>query len=83
MRDAINYLVSTASFVPHGYCLLWRPDLVWVHAVSDLLIALAYFSIPLALAHFVRRRATWVSPQAVMNAANIQKIHLNRRSRQA
>lgn len=56
MRDVINYLLNTASFVPHGYCLLWRPDLVWVHAISDLLIALAYFSIPLALVDFVRRR---------------------------
>jgi PAS domain S-box-containing protein len=56
VQDAINYLLNTASFVPHGYCLLWRPDLVWVHAVSDLLIALAYFSIPLALVDFVRRR---------------------------
>jgi diguanylate cyclase (GGDEF)-like protein/PAS domain S-box-containing protein len=36
--------------------MLWRPDLVWIHAVSDLLIALAYFSIPLALTQFVRQR---------------------------
>jgi PAS domain-containing protein len=56
VQNAIDYLLGSASFVPHGYCLLWRPDLVWVHAVSDLLIALAYFSIPLALIDFVRRR---------------------------
>jgi hypothetical protein len=36
--------------------MLWRPDLVWIHAFSDLLIAVAYFSIPLALTEFVRRR---------------------------
>jgi hypothetical protein len=56
VQDAVAYLLGSASFVPHGYCLLWRPDLVWIHAVSDLLIALAYFSIPLALIDFVRRR---------------------------
>lgn len=56
MQDAIAYLLGSAAFVPHGFCLLWRPDLVWMHAVSDLLIALAYFSIPLALTQFVRRR---------------------------
>src|SRR5512144_1097507 len=56
VQDAIEYLLGSASFVPHGYCLLWRPDLVWMHAVSDLLIALAYFSIPLALIDFVHRR---------------------------
>lgn len=56
MRETIDYLVGTASFVPHGFCLLWRPDLVWIHAVSDAFIALAYFSIPIALIAFVRKR---------------------------
>jgi signal transduction histidine kinase/CheY-like chemotaxis protein len=44
------------QYAPHGYCLLWQPGIVWTHAVSDALIALAYFSIPLALIRFVRRR---------------------------
>ena len=41
---------------PHGICLLWEPELIWLHVVSDALIALAYFSIPFALAIFVTRR---------------------------
>ncbi|HEX7782873.1 MAG TPA: response regulator [Sphingobium sp.] len=45
---------------PHGYCLLWWPQLVWTHVISDALIALAYFSIPLALIQFVRRRKDMV-----------------------
>jgi PAS domain S-box-containing protein len=36
--------------------LLWRPDLVAMHALSDGVIAASYFSIPMALAVFVRRR---------------------------
>ncbi len=44
------------SYEPHGYCLLWNPALIWTHVVSDLLIAAAYFSIPLALISLVRRR---------------------------
>jgi two-component sensor histidine kinase len=56
MLAIIDYLFGAASFLPHGYCLLWRPDLIALHAVSDGLIALAYFSIPVALAQFVRRR---------------------------
>lgn len=40
----------------HGYCFLWKPELMWLHAGSDFLIALAYFSIPLLLIYFVRRR---------------------------
>lgn len=44
------------DYMPHGYCLLWRPELVWTHVVADALIAIAYFSIPLAIIHFIRRR---------------------------
>jgi signal transduction histidine kinase len=44
------------SYEPHGYCLLWNPGLIWTHVVSDLLIAAAYFSIPLALVSLIRRR---------------------------
>ena len=44
------------SYAPHGYCLLWQPELIWTHVVADSLIALAYFSIPIALIAVVRRR---------------------------
>lgn len=43
-------------FSPHGICLLWQPELIWLHVVSDALIAMAYFSIPVALTIFVSRR---------------------------
>lgn len=55
MADWMGELVS-GRYAPHGYCLLWQPELVWTHVVSDSLIALSYFSIPLALAHFARQR---------------------------
>mgnify|MGYP002777013821 CR=1 FL=1 len=44
------------EYAPHGYCLMWHPGLVWTHVISDALIAAAYFSIPIALVTFVRRR---------------------------
>jgi len=44
------------DYQPHGYCLLWEPGLVWTHVISDALIAAAYFSIPIALVTFVRKR---------------------------
>ncbi len=44
------------SFMPHGHCFLWDPRILWLHAVSDLGIAFAYFAIPLALIYFVERR---------------------------
>lgn len=42
--------------MPHGYCYLWNPGLVWLHVISDSLIALAYFTIPFALLWLVRKR---------------------------
>lgn len=43
-------------FMPHGMCLLWRPELMLLHIISDGLIALAYFTIPIAILRFVRGR---------------------------
>src|SRR4051812_18941894 len=45
-----------ADFMPHGHCYFWQPDVVWLHVLSDLLIALSYFSIPAMLFYFVRKR---------------------------
>jgi len=47
---------SSGQFLPHGHCYLWRPGLVWLHLLSDGVIALAYTSIPFTLVYFVRRR---------------------------
>src|SRR5580658_2631259 len=49
-------LFLSIDFMPHGYCYLWKPGLIWLHAVSDSLIALAYFSIPVTLIYFIRKR---------------------------
>jgi C4-dicarboxylate-specific signal transduction histidine kinase len=46
----------SSEFMPHGVCFLWRPEIIWLHAISDGLIALSYALIPIALFYFVRRR---------------------------
>lgn len=46
--DIFDFL-NTEGFSPHGLCLLWQPEVLWAHVLSDLFIALAYFSIPVAL----------------------------------
>jgi signal transduction histidine kinase/ActR/RegA family two-component response regulator len=56
MPQLATSLLSTNGFMPHGYCYRWEPALLWMHVASDALIAGAYFSIPVALATFVRRR---------------------------
>jgi signal transduction histidine kinase len=47
----------SSDFLPYGQCYSWQPALVWLHAISDGLITLAYYSIPFTLIWFVRRRA--------------------------
>jgi len=42
--------------MPHGHCLLWRPDLLFLHLTGDSLIAVAYTLIPFALVALVRKR---------------------------
>jgi signal transduction histidine kinase len=44
-------------FLPHGVCYAWQPGLIRLHLASDVLIGLAYLAIPVALVHFIRRRA--------------------------
>ena len=53
---------DTDALAPHGVCLLWRPELLWLHVVSDALIGLAYWSIPVVLIVVARRRRDLVFP---------------------
>jgi two-component sensor histidine kinase len=54
--ETIRYFFTSDMLNPHGVCLLWRPELLWTHVGSDVLIGLAYFSIPLALGVFLYHR---------------------------
>jgi signal transduction histidine kinase/ActR/RegA family two-component response regulator len=56
MWDHLKVFFDTTMFSPHGICLLWEPELLVIHIVSDAVIALSYFSIPFALAYFVFKR---------------------------
>ena len=48
--------LSSSPFLPHGQCLLWDSDLIWLHAISDGIIVLSYYSIPFILGYFVYKR---------------------------
>jgi two-component system NtrC family sensor kinase len=49
-------ILTSVIFQPHGFCYLWNSRLVWLNGASDALIALAYFTIPLSLVRFARKR---------------------------
>ncbi|MFN3944797.1 MAG: ATP-binding protein [Allosphingosinicella sp.] len=56
MFEYFSILSRARELAPHGYCLLWQPELVWTHVIADALIAAAYFSIPIAIVRFVTGR---------------------------
>lgn len=56
MMQALLKLLNPEGFMPHGHCYFWNPELVSLHVISDSIIALAYFSIPVTLLHFLRKK---------------------------
>lgn len=51
----ISRFARSSDFMPHGYCYLWDPLILRLHVISDALIALSYYCIPIILIHFVRK----------------------------
>jgi len=45
-----------STLTPHGACLLWKPELIWLNAVSDAMLAGAFFATAFVLGFFVWRR---------------------------
>ena len=45
----------SSDFMPHGYCYLWDPRIVWLNVISDGLITLSYYCIPIVLVYFARK----------------------------
>src|SRR5258708_35293906 len=56
MGSFLERLVDSSTLSPHGICLLWEPELIWLHVLSDAVIATSYFSTPFALAIIVSKR---------------------------
>jgi signal transduction histidine kinase len=52
----ISSILLAEQFMPHGNCYLWKTGLVGLHVLSDTLIAVAYYSIPVILIYFVKTR---------------------------
>jgi PAS domain S-box-containing protein len=52
--EFFKHLISP-DFMPHGYCYLWNPGIVWLHVVSDVLITLSYYCSPVILVYFIRK----------------------------
>jgi hypothetical protein len=42
MTSLLAGLFAQDNFIPLGFCLAWEPALVWLHVISDSVIAVAY-----------------------------------------
>lgn len=56
MDRFIEHFFSTEGFLPNGHVYMWEPFAFWLTVSADLLIALSYFAIPVALHQVYRRR---------------------------
>jgi signal transduction histidine kinase len=56
MSDLLTQWFSGEGFLPHGHGYLWTPELLWTYLIADATIGIAYYSIPVALMYFVRKR---------------------------
>jgi PAS domain S-box-containing protein len=57
LQTLVRWFSEPSGLTPHGFCLLWQPGLIWTYAISDAAIALAYFTIPIALVIVLRHRS--------------------------
>ncbi|MCJ8340712.1 MAG: HAMP domain-containing histidine kinase [Pseudomonadales bacterium] len=64
-------IFNNDSYMPHGVCYLWQPEILWTTAISDVVIALAYFSITAAMIVFVKRRKDLPYPWFFILAGSI------------
>ncbi|ERT06180.1 sensory box protein [Lyngbya aestuarii BL J] len=51
-----NSILLSNLYIPHGHCYLWQPSLVSLHLISDALISLSYYFIPIALLRLLNQR---------------------------
>lgn len=54
--EFLKNLFTSGAFIPQGQYYVGETELVWLHVLSDTLIAIAYYSISITLVYFVRKR---------------------------
>ncbi|MCW6034821.1 GAF domain-containing protein [Spirulina subsalsa FACHB-351] len=56
MWEALEFLLSPDFYEPQGSCYIWQTPLLWLFALSDSCIAIAFFILPTLLLYFFWRR---------------------------
>ncbi len=55
MKEFFSNFIE-ADFMPHGHCYFWKPEILWLNVGGDALTAFAYYSLPLLLFYFAKKR---------------------------
>mgnify|MGYP001796409242 CR=1 FL=1 len=56
MVHVIDWLFGRSGELALGHSMLWRTDLMAVHAIADAVIALSFFTISLGILWYLRHR---------------------------
>lgn len=51
----LDAMLTTNGYAPHGFCILWDRQLLWLHVLTDALIGVSYVIIALTLTYLVHR----------------------------
>ncbi|MEH6627000.1 MAG: ATP-binding protein [Motiliproteus sp.] len=54
--EFLDIFFDTQGFMPHGSCILWRPEIIYPRIAADLLTGLAYFAAAAGVVVFLIRR---------------------------
>jgi diguanylate cyclase (GGDEF)-like protein/PAS domain S-box-containing protein len=46
--------IFSATYLPHGFCFMWNPQLLWLHVISDVVIGVSYLVIAATLAWLIQ-----------------------------
>jgi hypothetical protein len=54
--EFFSALFDFERYMPHGYCFLWMPHILWMHIIGDIVIITAYYSIPATILYLLHKR---------------------------
>jgi diguanylate cyclase (GGDEF)-like protein/PAS domain S-box-containing protein len=60
--------IFSTTYLPHGFCFLWNPRLLWLHVISDVVIGISYLVIAGTLARLVQMSRREVPFQSIFIA---------------
>lgn len=63
--------IFSSTYLPHGYCFLWNPRLLWLHVISDVAIGVSYLVIAATLVRLVRMSRREVPFQRIFIAFGV------------